>query len=112
MSIVCAKPEPAANFFKSEYFGENEERDILNEFDDKFYDLSEQEDLIWLNSAWLRSLPSLVVKTAGEMEAEVERRAAELPDREERAAKDLPNEPRFMKLVRARCSEAGHERHE
>ena len=32
-------PDGLEKFFESEYFGENEERDILNEFDDKFYDL-------------------------------------------------------------------------
>ena len=47
--------------------------------------------------------------TTDEMKAEVERRAAALPDREARQAKSLANEPRFMKLVRALCAEAGHE---
>jgi hypothetical protein len=87
-------PDGMEKFFESEYFGENKERDILNAFDDKFYDLSEQEDLIKLNSEWLRNLPELVVKTTEEMKAEVERRAAALPDREERAARALANEPR------------------
>lgn len=96
-------------FFESEYFGENEERDILNEFDDKFDDLSEREDLIQLNSDWLKGLPNLVVMTVDEMKDEVERRAASLPDREARAAEALANEPRFMKLMRALCAEAGHE---
>ena len=96
-------------FLSSEYFGENKERDILNAFDDKFFELSKSDDLIELNSKWLRSLPNLKVLTREEMKAEVERRAAALPDRQARAAQALANEPRFMKLIRALCQEAGHE---
>jgi hypothetical protein len=96
-------------FFESEYFGENKERDILNEYDDKFYDLSKREDLVKLNSEWLKDLPNLVVMTTDEIKAEVERRAAALPDREARAAQSLANEPRYMKLIRALCEAAGHE---
>lgn len=102
-------PEGMARFYKSEYFGENEERDVLSEFDDTFFELLEEEDLVLLNSAWLRSLPNLVVMSREEMAAEVERRAAALTDREERAAAALANEPRFMKLIRALCEAAGHE---
>ena len=102
-------PDGLERFFESEYFGDNEERDILNEFDDKFYDLSEREDLIKLNADWLKGLPNLVVMTIDEMKEEVERRAAGLPDREARAAEAIANEPRFMKLMRALCAKAGHE---
>ncbi len=95
-------------FFESEYFGENKERDILNGFDDKFYQLSEREDLIKLNSDWLKSLPNLVAMTTEQMKAEVGRRAAALPDRGERQAEALANEPRYMKLIRALCNASGH----
>lgn len=102
-------PDGIETFFESEYFGENKERDLLNEFDDKFYDLSEREDLIKLNSDWLKSLPNLVAITTEEMKAEVERRASALPNREERAEEALANEPRYMKLIRALCKAADHE---
>lgn len=101
-------PDGMEKFFKSEYFGDNKERDILNKFDDKFFDLSKREDLIKLNSKWLRSGPKLVVMTIAEMKAEVERRAAALPDREARIAEALANEPRYMKLIRALCAKADH----
>jgi hypothetical protein len=39
--------------------------------------------------------------------AEVERRAAALPDREERKRAALENEPRYMKLMRALSLKAG-----
>lgn len=102
-------PDGLKNYLASEYFGENEQRDILNAFNDKFFELCEREDLIQLNSDWLRSLPNLVVMTVDEMKQEVKRRAQALPDRETRKARALANEPRYMKLMRALCEAAGHE---
>lgn len=102
-------PDVMQEYLASDYFGDNPNRDLLNEFDDAFSELLEQEDLGQLNSAWLKSLPHLVVMTIDEMEAEIERRAAELPDRDERAAEALADEPRFMKLIRALCAKAGLE---
>jgi hypothetical protein len=96
-------------FLESEYFGSNTERDALDANNDRFYALSETEDLIALNAAWLRSLPGLKVKTADEINADVARRGAALPDREERVRAALENEPRYMKLIRALIAKAGHE---
>jgi uncharacterized protein DUF4375 len=96
-------------FFKSEYFGTNAERDALDANNDRFYKLSETEDLIALNADWLRSLPGLKVKTVDEIAAEVARRTAALPDREERVRAALENEPRYLKLIRALIAKAGHE---
>jgi hypothetical protein len=96
-------------FFESEYFDTNAERDALDANNDRFYALSETEDLIALNAAWLRSLPGLKAKTADEIKAEVARRGAALPDREERVRAALENEPRYLKLIRALIAKAGHE---
>lgn len=101
--------ESLQTFLGSEYFGENKERDVLDANNDEFYELSKREDLIRLNAGWLRSLPSLVVKTPDEMKAEVERRSAGLPDREERSKAALLSEPRYMKLIRVLCVQAGQE---
>ena len=101
--------EGMEKFFASEYFGNNKERDTLNAFDDKFFELSKHDDLIELNSKWLKALPNLMVMTKAEMKAEVERRASSLPDRQQRAVEALAKEPRFMKLIRALCREAGHD---
>ncbi|QDU36623.1 hypothetical protein Mal4_09100 [Maioricimonas rarisocia] len=102
-------PDRMDEFFESDYFGENEERDILNSFDDRFMAIEEEENLIELNARWLRQLPHLVALEPEEMQAEVERRAAALPDREKRIAAALEAAPRFEKLIRALCDEAGHE---
>jgi len=94
-------------FLKSELFGTNAERDFLDAHNARFYALTEVEDLIALNAAWLRKLPGLQVMNADQMRAEVERRAAALPDREERKRAALENEPRDMKLIRELVAQAG-----
>jgi hypothetical protein len=96
-------------FLESEYFDDNAERDSLDANNDRFSELSETEDLIALNAAWLRSLPGLKVKTADEIKAEIARCGAALPDREERVRAALESEPRYMKLIRALIAEAGQE---
>ena len=102
-------PDRLQTFLASEYFGTNAERDSLDANNDRFQALSETEDLIALNAAWLRSLPGLKVKTADDIKAEVARRGAALPDREERVRAALESEPRYMKLIRTLCGTAGHE---
>jgi len=96
-------------FLESEYFGTNAERDSLDANIERFYKLSETEDLVALNAAWLRSLPGLKVKTSDEAKAEIARRAAALPDRAERVRAARENEPRYLKLIRALIAKAGHE---
>jgi hypothetical protein len=96
-------------FLEGEYFDENPERDSLDDNNDRFTEISETEDLIALNAAWLRSLPGLKVKTADEIKAEVARRSAALPDRAERVRAARENEPRYLKLIRALIAKAGQE---
>jgi len=102
-------PDRLQTFLESEYFGTNAERDALDANNDRFYDLSEAEDLLALNAAWLRGLPGLKVMAADEIKAEVARRGAALPDREARRRAALEAEPRYMKLIRALSAKAGHE---
>jgi hypothetical protein len=101
--------ERLPTFLEGELFGTNPTRDALNINNDRFYALTETEDLIALNAAWLRSLPGLKVMTAAEITAEIARRGAALPDREERMRAALENEPRYLKLIRALIAKAGHE---
>jgi Domain of unknown function (DUF4375) len=97
-----------ADYFASEYFGENDERDELNGPNDRFCEIQKTEDLLALNAAWLRTRPNLGVLTLQEMEAEVRQRGQRIPDRELRIAEALAKEPRYMKLIRALCERAGH----
>ena len=48
-------------FFNSEFFGQNHERDALNESNEAFYALEDEEDLDEINGRWLRSLPNLKI---------------------------------------------------
>src|SRR5262245_17432988 len=77
-------PDRLQTFFESDYFDTNPTRDELDANNDRFSELSETENLIALNAAWLRSLPNLRMMRADEIKAEVARCAAALPDREER----------------------------
>jgi len=57
------------DFLKSEYFGVNPTRDFLNNHE--FYDLN--EDLIMLNSQWLRNHSDLKVLSISDMFVELEK---------------------------------------
>jgi hypothetical protein len=96
-------------YLDGEYFDDNPVRDDLNAVNDEFFGISKRENLIALNSAWLRRSPNLVVMTIPQMKKEVERRVRSIPDRGERIAVARANEPRFEKLIRALCECAGHE---
>lgn len=96
-------------YFESEYFGKNRTRDRLNAINDEFFETDRREDLIEHNAAWLRGLPDLVVLSIDQMRAEIDRRAAALPDLDERIATARANEPRYTKLIRALCEAAGQE---
>jgi hypothetical protein len=68
------------------------------------------EDIAELHGAWLRKHPHLyLVQTEDDMREEARRRGAALPDRAQRIAKALAGEPRYLKLIRALCKEAGQE---
>lgn len=96
-------------YFASEYFGENSDRDDLNAPNDRFTKVEKKEDLLALNAAWLRTHPRLVVLTVEQIQEEIRRRGEAIPDRERRIAKARTNEPRYMKLIRALCEQAGYE---
>jgi hypothetical protein len=96
-------------FLQSGYFDDNEERDLLNTLSDRFSILKDHENLVVLNATWLRTLPHLVVMTIKEVEAEVQRRSIAIPDREQRIARARANEPRYVKLIRALCTQIGHQ---
>lgn len=96
-------------FFSSEYFGDNEERDNFGPLDDELDTIYEEEDLVSLNAAWLKSLPNLKVLSIKEMEKAVDAYGKLVPDREARIAKSLENEPEYAKTIRYLCSQTGME---
>ncbi len=103
-------PDRLRAYLASAYFGENPDRDELNALDDEFTAAEEVEDLLALNAAWLRKHPKLCpLPTEEDMRREARRRGEALPDREQRVAEARAHEPRYMKLIRALCAQAGHE---
>lgn len=107
--IETLGPERFEKFLQSELFGENPERDELGGNDDAFYALAEEEDIIELNSTWLRSLPGLVVVDKSELEAEARRQAAPIPEdvREARRIEAHSDRPEYFKAVDALCEATG-----
>jgi hypothetical protein len=100
-------PTKMGEFLAGSYFGENPTRDALNSNDVFYREFSEQEDLRELNAAWLRRLPNLVVLTDSEIQQEIARRSAAIPDRDKRIALARAREPRYLKLIRELCAKAG-----
>ena len=96
-------------FLSRDYWGDNPVRDRLDAVTEQFAKASEVEDLAARNAAWLRNHPKLHVLTHDEMETEVRRRAAAIPDMAQRLAAAREREPRPVKLIRVLCAIAGHE---
>lgn len=100
--------ERIEQYLNGEYFGINEERDILDSFYEEFDDLEESEDLASLNSRWLRQHEKLEVLKEEEYQEKIRSITQSIPDRNLRAQKALEAEPRYMKLIRELCKESGH----
>lgn len=96
-------------YCESGYFGENPDRDALNAVGALFHAFDEDELIAELNNSWLRQLPDLVVLSQQGMKDAVLLRAAAVPNREERILEAQAAEPRYLKLIRVLCAEAGHE---
>lgn len=94
-------------YLGGDYFGEDPDRDALGSTDDRFFALNKTEDLIALNAAWLRRQPTLRALPVSDLEKEVERRGAALPDRPARIEAAKQARPRYVKLIDALCAKAG-----
>ncbi|MBF5002625.1 DMP19 family protein [Diaphorobacter caeni] len=101
--------EELDRFLDGEFFGENAERDALNEFNGEFYDLNEHEDLVDFNSRWLRGHPQLQAMSEADLEAAFEAIVEKIPDLEERVAEAQENQPRYVKVIDELCEISGQE---
>ena len=91
---------------------EEEEEDPVDwdVVDEAINKAGDAEDIFELHVTWLRKHPHLyLMQSEEEMAEEARRRGAALPDRAQRIAKAAANEPRYLKLIRALCKEAGQE---
>lgn len=113
--VEAVKEEKLTAYLDGGYFhdgDEEEEEDPVDweRVDEAINKAGDAEDIFELHVAWLRKHPELVLmETEDEMREEARRRGAALPDRAQRIAKAAANEPRYLKLIRALCKEAGQE---
>lgn len=97
-------------FFASSYFGRNAERDALNNGDDDFSALLEVENLNAMTGTWLARHPELTIIPEDDFAAKVQELVGVIvPDLPARRAAALAAESRFMKLIRALATAAGHQ---
>ena len=102
--------EQLDRFLDGEFFGDNAERDLLNEFNVEFYTLNDaDENLIELNSRWLKAHPQLQALDQDALEAQFDAIAAKIPNLEEREAENLENQPRYVLAIGALCEATGQE---
>ena len=99
--------EQLQQYCDGEYFGDNQQRDLLSQFDDAFYALSEREDLIELNSQWLKNHPQLKVLADDEIAEYLDQAAEQIADLDARIQAAKQNQPRYFKLIDALCQAAG-----
>ena len=85
---------------------ENVDEALLAQFDEQFYALQNEEDLVQLNGKWLKALPVLEVLEDGDLEKRLQDIAEQLPDSAEREAEALAGEPWQLKLIRQLCANA------
>lgn len=97
-------PEQLAQYLEGEYFGENHQRTILSQFDDAFYSLNEREDLIEINSQWLKKHPQLKVLDEAEIADYLDQAATKIPNLDERIETAKQNQPRYFKIIDALCA--------
>ena len=95
--------EQFEQFLEGEYFGENEQQDILNKFDDQFYALNDSDDLIEMNSQWLKSHPQLQLVDENDLDELFDQIITKIPNLAERKQKVLENRPRYFKVIEALC---------
>ena len=108
-TVESMDDETLDEFLNGSYFEESDVKDTLGTHDEELLSLMASQDLPSRNAAWLRSLPHLVALDYDDLEAEIERQAAALPDREERAAQAEEEEPELVQILRALADEADQE---
>lgn len=110
LKIMSKRGLPAfKKFYDTDKFLESREYQQLRSLTDRFNSMLDEEDLQELNANWLRSLPHLLVLTDEEIEEEVRRQVAAIPNMEARIAELRAKEPRYLKLIRALCEKGNLE---
>jgi hypothetical protein len=107
--VAQLAPGALEAFVAGDHHSAHPTRRALGSLDAVFRHTERSAPLLRANAAWLRAHPKLVALAPAAMEAEVRRRAEELPDRDARLAAARAREPRYAKVARALCERAGLE---
>lgn len=109
---VCAEvvtaigAENLAKFLQGDFFGSEEQRQILNSANDGFDRIAREECLSMLLPKWLRRHPQLLAIRMDEWRAVISSITARQDGRNERVEAARSREPDFVKMIRAACKAA------
>lgn len=98
-----------AEFLEGSYWDSENFIKSLDVLADEFYALNDKEDLIKLNSAWIKALPATKVLAEEALATEATHLADLITDKEQRFEEARANAPRFEKLIYALCEKLGQQ---
>lgn len=97
-------------FLSGDYFGDdNQQRHILNQFNDEFFQLDEHESLSDINAEWLKQHPLLTEIEQEQLENLLIELDKTIPDLEQRKQLAYENRPDYVKTIEAMCEKIGIE---
>jgi hypothetical protein len=109
VAVVRSLGDDLDAFLGRDFWEDGPERAHLDAVTVQLAKAAEVEDLAARLADWLRAHPRLVVLGPDRIEEHVRRRAAAVPDREERLAAARADEPREVRLIRVLCAVAEQE---
>ncbi len=83
-------------------------KDLLDKLDDNFFALKKTEDLIKINSQWLKNNPKLQLVTEAEFKDILVDVKNRIPNLQERLQELANKQPRYVKLIVKLCQQAEH----
>lgn len=101
--VASLNEQQLAEFLNGTYFDSEAFIEKLDALADEFAALNDQEDLIELNSAWIKGLASTKVIAEEALADEAERLSNLITDKEQRLEEAKAAAPRFEKLIYALC---------
>ena len=92
-----------------DYFGDNQQRDHLNQLNHDYFAIDQVEDLMEINYQWLVNHPNTVVLDEDLLWGKIEKISNQVTDRDLRKQRFLATQPRLIQIVHALCQSVGQE---
>jgi hypothetical protein len=109
-SKVSSINNDLTEYLQGDYFDSHTDvRDLLNDFNDEFYNLQESEDLVELNYNYVRHLPNLEVLATSDYRNKFQKLRDSVPDKENRLRQAEENEPEHIKIIKKLCKKSDQE---